>query len=273
MIGSGSVLVVTVALYLGGAVLFGANLLLRHPSLRRVGRVVTILAALTHMAAIGLRCAELQRAPFVTPAESLSLLAWITVLAYMAADLRGRLTAIGPFALGLAFLLVVLAALLPSATTLPGENASLLASNVISLHILATVGAIGVFALAFCCAALYLTAHHILKTKHGLVRMKPLPPLTVVESSAFTLIAVGFPLLTLGILAGLLRAWREGLPASWIWDPKALLSYAVWAVYAAYLIGRNLLNQPPIRTSYVLIVGLLLSLLLFLAPTTFHRFH
>lgn len=271
---SGSVvfLSLTVLTYLLGAVLLGANLFLRRPGLNISGRIIAVVSVLLHMGAIGMRCAELKRAPFVTPGESLSLLAWIIALTYIGIDLKGRLTAAGPFALGLSFLLVLLAATLPTQVTLNGGNATLLASNAVSLHIVATVGAIAVFALAFCCAALYLTAHRILKSKNGLLWMKRLPPLTTVESMGFTLAAVGFPMLTLGILAGFVRAWSGGLPPNWAYDPKALLSYMVWIIYGVYLLTRLAMNWPPLRTSYILIAGLFLSLLLFLVPTTAHRF-
>jgi ABC-type uncharacterized transport system permease subunit len=272
MSGSVTLLGLTVVIYLVGAVLLGANLFLRRPTINTAGRLFAILGVLLHMGAIGMRCAELKRAPFVTPGESLSLLAWIVALVYIGVDIRGRLAAAGPFALGLSFLLVLLAAVLPASAPIAGQNAALLASNAISLHIIATVGAIALFALAFCCAALYLTAHHILKSKNGLAWMKRLPPLTTVESSAFTLAAIGFPLLTLGILAGFIRAASGGLTANWMTDPKAILSYVVWAVYGAYLLTRLTLNWPPLRTSYILIAGLFLSVLLFLAPTSVHRF-
>jgi ABC-type uncharacterized transport system permease subunit len=256
-----------------GAVLLGANLLLRRPGLLLAGRGAAAAGALLHMTAIGLRCAELHRAPFTTPAESLSLLAWLVALIYLGTEVLWRLSAAGPFALGLSFLLVLIGAGIgggPAGT--PGTNPGLLEERAVSLHITATIGAIGAFALAFCCAALYLIAHHILKSKHGLTWMKRLPPLRTVETAAFTLAAVGFPLLTLGILSGLARALEGGLSPGWSTDPKTLLAYGVWVVYGAYLVTRQVLNWPPVRTMYVLLVGFALSLLLFLIPTTTHRF-
>ena len=149
----------------------------------------------------------------------------------------------------------------------------LLRSRAISLHITATLAAIGVFALAFCCAALYLVTHHILKQKHGLVWLKRLPPLMTVENAAFSLVAFGFPLLTLGILAGFARFFAgEPLPAGWWSDPHSLLAFVVWGVYGLYLLVRLVANWPPVRTAYVLLVGLALCLLLFLAPSATHRF-
>jgi ABC-type uncharacterized transport system permease subunit len=267
----------TLACYLLGAALLGANLLLgpqgpRRAGLLAAGRGFAVLGSLLHCVAIGFRCAELQRAPFVTPAETLSLLAWIVALVYLGLDAFWKLWAAGPFALGLSFLMVVFGAGWRPARGGPLRDAELLGESAISLHITATVGAIAAFALAFCCAALYLIAHRILKTKHGLPWMKRLPPLKTVESVAFVLVALGFPLLTLGILSGVLRAANGGLPAGWSTDPKSLLAYAVWLIYGAYLVARLGLNWPATRTSGVLLVGLALCLLLFLVPSAAHRF-
>lgn len=272
MTGSAAALGVTLALYLAGASLLGANLFLRRGGLLTGGRGFALLAAVCHAVAIGLRCAEVHRAPITTPGESLSLLAWMIALVYLGAERLWRLSAAGPFALGLSFLLVLGGALAPG-ETVTAAHPALLSENAISLHIIAILAAIGAFALAFCCAALYLIENRILKSKHGLVWMKRLPPLLTVETAAFTLVAVGFPLLTLGILSGLVRAAQHGgLAPGWQTDPKALLAYVVWGVYGAYLAARVGANWPPARTAYILLVGLALCLLLFFVPTAAHRF-
>ena len=148
----------------------------------------------------------------------------------------------------------------------------ILSSNAVSLHIIAILAAFGAFALAFCCAVLYLIEHHILKSKHGLAWLKRLPPLLTVESAAFFLVALGFPLLTLGIMAGLLSAFAGGMQRGWQTDTHALLAYVVWTVYGLYLLARLRANWPPVRTAYVLLIGLGLCLLLFFVPSDTHRF-
>ena len=197
-------------------------------------------------------------------------------MVYLAVEFLWKLSAAGPFALGLSFLLVLGGAAWQGdggrAAASHHAEAALLSQRAISLHIIATVTAIAAFALAFCCAALYLIAHHILKSKHGLLWMKRLPPLLTVETAAFTLIAVGFPLLTLGILSGLVRAVGGALPDGWQTDPKTLLAYAVWIVYGVYLWARLGARWPATRTSYVLLIGLGLCLLLLLIPSHAHRF-
>lgn len=267
---SGVTLALTALCYLVAAVILGANLTLRKSGWLWAGRTIAALGAASHMVAIGLRCAELRQAPFTTPAESLSLLAWIVALAYLAVEICWRLSATGTFALGAAFLLVTLGGLLPVQGRV--SDAALLAESAVSLHILATVGAIAAFVLAFACAALYLAAHRILKSKHGLTWIKRLPPLATVEQAGFALVAVGFPLLTLGIASGWLRAMAGGLPNGWQWDSKTLLSYGVWLVYAVFLWARLRGGWTPTRTAYILLWGLAVCLLTLLVPSAAHRF-
>jgi ABC-type uncharacterized transport system permease subunit len=223
------------------------------------------------MAAIGLRCAALHRAPFVTPAESLSLLAWLLVLLYLGAQALWRLTAAGAFALGLAFLLVFLAGRLGDATP-EGVSAPLLAEQAVSLHVVATLAAFGAFALASCCGALFLLERYLLKTKRALGWLSHLPPLMTADRASLTLVAVGFPLLTLGTLSGLLRAAGGGLPQGWLLDPKSLVAYGVWAVHGVYLLARFRGNLAPARAAGLLLLGLSLCLLAFFVPTAAHRF-
>jgi ABC-type uncharacterized transport system permease subunit len=268
---SSSALAVTLALYLAGGVVLGANLLLQGSArLLAWGRSLAVAGAALHAAAIGLRCVELRHAPFATPGEALSALAWMVVLAYLVSEMRWRLSAAGPFALALAFLLVLGTGVAPAYRGAPPPE--LLATRAISLHITAILAAFGAFALAFCCAGLYLVEHHILKSKRHLAWMKRLPPLLTVEAAAFSLVAWGFPLLTLGILSGLVRAWGGGMPAGWYADLHSLLAFTVWTVYAVYLLGRLLANWHPLRGAYVLLIGLALCLLLFFVPSAAHRF-
>lgn len=275
MTGSAATLTVTLALYLVGAALLGANLFVRRPGFLAAGRGAAILAVVLHAVAIGLRCIEMHRAPFTNPAESLSLLSWIVALVYLGTELLWKLSASGPFALSLSFLLVLLGAALGGDTTRFGAasgSAHLLSQRAITLHILAIITAMATFALSFCCAALYLIENHILKSKHGLLWMKRLPPLMTVELAAFTLVAIGFPLLTIGILSGLVRAVSGDMVAGWQMDAKVLLAYAVWAVYGVYLWGRVGAKWPPVRTAYVLLVGFVLCILLYIVPTAAHLF-
>lgn len=271
----------TLLCYLLGAAVLGAGHLLGRPAAEvmggfrrsawvRAGRILAGTGAVLHTAAIGLRCAELHRAPFATPAEALSLLAWLVALVYLASDLLWRLSASGGFALGFSFLLVLLASVRD--TSGPGAASPILAERAVSLHIVAILAAFAAFALAFCCAALYLVARRILKSKHGLAWMKRLPPLGTLERASLVLVAAGFPLLTLGILAGLVRASGGGMAPGWLSDPKTVLAFAVWVTYGLYLMVRLAAGWAANRAAWVLIAGIALCLLALVVPTAAHRF-
>lgn len=270
MTGSLLALLGTLTMYLLGGVALAAALLLRKPILTALGRGAAVAGAGLHLTTIGMRCAELHRAPFATPTEALQLLAWLIVLGFLLADAIWKLAAIGPFALGVAFVCGTFAGSISHQVTLaPG---GLLSEPIISLHLLAILGAFGAFALAFCCAALYLIQRRLLKSKHAILWVKRLPPLQTAERAAFTLTAFGFPMLTLGILAGLARAWSGGMQQGWLTDPRIVMTYAVWIVYALYLNIRLRPENSPARSAQVLLIGLPLCLLAFLVPTAAHRF-
>ncbi|RPJ31170.1 MAG: c-type cytochrome biogenesis protein CcsB, partial [Planctomycetaceae bacterium] len=65
-----------------------------------------------------------------------------------------------------------------------------------------------------------------------------LPP----EQATYELIAIGFPLLTLGLVLG---SWWGQLAWGnyWGWDPKELWSLASWLVYVGYFHWRYMFGK------------------------------
>jgi len=281
-VNAATTLAATAAVYIAGAVLLGAGHLLGRPAQETMGRwrrsswilagrFAAVFGVLFHSAAIGLRCVEIQRAPFATMGESLSLLAWLVAIAYLVADIFWRVSASGTFALGLSFLLVLAGGIQDSsAPTVPTHP--LLSERGVSLHIIAILGSFAAFAVAFAVAVLYLAERRILQSKNGLAWRKQLPPLGTLERASWILVALGFPMLTLGILSGVARAALGGLPAGWLVDPKTTLAFLLWWVYGLFLFGRARLGWPPRRCAWVLVAGLVLCLGVMGAPTASHRF-
>ncbi len=67
-----------------------------------------------------------------------------------------------------------------------------------------------------------------------------LPRLTLAEildNTSYRLIGLGFPLLTIGIIAGAVWA-NEAWGTYWSWDPKETWALITWLVFAAYLHAR-----------------------------------
>jgi HemX protein len=262
--------------YLIAGVGYGAHILLRQPTPVKVGRAAAWTAVLLHTLAIGVHCARTRQTPFTTPAETLSASAWAVALAYLVLELfaRPKPLALGALALPAAFLcLFTGAALHPSMPTAAASHIHLLDSRLVSLHVIAILFAFSLLVLAFGCAALYLTQHRMLKRKRVLSGLfGKLPPLTNLEHLGFTLVAFAFPLLTIGLLAGIIRAATGGLHPGWSDDPKILASGITWLVYGTYLALHGLAYWRGPRANYLLLGGLLAALITYFVPTTTHRF-
>ena len=270
-----SLLIAAAIGYLLASVAYGAHLFLRQMLLAAAGRYATLAAVGLHTIAIGVHCARTHQTPFTTPAESLSASAWAVALAYLALELlrKPRPTALGAIALPAAFLCLFAGAFLRPAAPNPAAPLPLLNSNLISLHILAILFAFGLLVLAFGCAALYLIQHGILKQKRvrgGL--FGKLPPLASLDDLAFALVAFAFPLLTVGLAAGLVVALTGGLPGGWGKDPMVLTSAVTWLVYGLYLALHTAAHWRGPRANYLLLGGQLVALITYFIPTSAHRF-
>ncbi len=59
----------------------------------------------------------------------------------------------------------------------------------------------------------------------------------ILDNTSYRLIGIGFPLLTIGIIAGAVWA-NEAWGTYWSWDPKETWALITWLVFAAYLHAR-----------------------------------
>ncbi len=122
----------------------------------------------------------------------------------------------------------------------------------------------GYFALmlSFGAAVAHLLTLWSLKRKRSLAFLKKLPPLEATEHLASRWVLIGLPLLTLGMMVGVIWAKWEGRPIGA--DPKVLASLITWAIFAAYLHARWVKRWEAAALHWLIIIGfavLLLTLL------------
>jgi ABC-type uncharacterized transport system permease subunit len=274
-------LILACAGYLVAAALYGSDLLktrIAHRSDRlAAGRVAGLIGLALHTTAIGVHCAATHHAPFTVPSESLSATGWAIVVVYLCLELmlwRNPPLAVGAIAYPAAFFCVFSGSAFRLAHPFGSRESRLLDSNLVSLHVIAIVFAFGLFVLAVCCALLYLLENRLLKRKQvGGTLFSRLPPLATIDQLAFSAVALAFPLLTIGLLAGIIRAVASGVPASvWTADARTIASVVTWAFYGAYLWAHASSGWRGLRANYLLIVGLVMALTTYLAPSALHRF-
>jgi cytochrome c-type biogenesis protein CcsB len=81
-----------------------------------------------------------------------------------------------------------------------------------------------------------------------------LPSLARLDVMQYRVIAVGLPLLSLGIITGAMWA-KEAWGAYWQWDPKETAALISWIVYAAYMHMHTRPDWKGTKTSWVSVVG------------------
>jgi len=78
-----------------------------------------------------------------------------------------------------------------------------------------------------------------------------LPSLARLDVMQYRIIAVGLPLLSLGIITGAMWA-KEAWGAYWQWDPKETAALVSWIVYAGYM---HLHTRPSLRGTFTAFIS------------------
>ena len=221
-------------LYLGAALLAWAGLALRSVRLERSSVGVLAAGALLHLAAL----AALHRAdpppPLTDPAAALSFMAWIAVVAFLALERRARLAGLTVLVAPMAFVGVFAAALhLPAAA--PATFAG--SGSWPHAHVLLASAGAALFGLSGLAGILFLAEHRRLKSRRPLDAKLPLPSLEALDGVNRVALALGFPLLTLGVATGML--WVESERGTvWTGTVHEIWSTLAWAVCALLVAAR-----------------------------------
>ena len=207
------------------------SLLLQRRWLVQLSTAVLILALLLHAGSFAARYAETGSPPLLGIYDTLSFLAWIIAAAYLALQLVTQTQFLGAFVSPLALLLLLLAS---PGTIARVSVAPILRGSLVVVHAALTVAGEGLFLLASLAGAIYLVQDSLLKRrKHGPFSSL-FPSLQDLDRCNHVCLLWGFPLLTLGTLAGAVWA-RVVWGSHWQWDPTQTWTLLVWLSYAALL--------------------------------------
>src|SRR6202044_3884491 len=120
----------------------------------------------------------------------------------------------------------------------------------LGLHIVALLAAYAALIFSLIANLLYLVQERRLKNKSKVDFLSWLPPLETMERIASGALLIGFPFMTLGLLAGSLIA-QESVGPVYFKDPKVLLSFAMWALYLVMLFVRRQVGLRGRRAVYL----------------------
>jgi cytochrome c-type biogenesis protein CcsB len=164
------------------------------------------------------------------------------------------------FVFPLVFILTLAANLIASPQA---PRQELLKSLWFYIHIPTTFLGYAAFFVAFSAGVMYLIQERELKRKRPQTFYYRLPSLEICDDLGYRSLSVGFPLLTVGIVAGALWANRA-LSQPWGWDPKIIWSLITWLIYAVLIHYRLSSGLRGRRAALMSIVGFVTVLLTFI---------
>ena len=228
-------------IYFFAMVLYISYLAFRSEMLGKVASLSLLGGVIVETIAIGMRWYEsyqmgIGRAPMTNLYESLVFFAWTIALIYLLLERKFNIRTVGAFVAPFPFLIMAYASLNPNdiQPLVPALKSNWLISHVVSCFI-----GYSAFAVSFGVSILYFF-------KIGAEQLPPnsggsfwdfLPSSSALDEIGYKTIAIGFPLLTIGIVTGAFWA-NVAWGTYWSWDPKETWSLIVWLIYAAYLHAR-----------------------------------
>lgn len=225
-----------VALYFSAAALFPTGMIGRRQPLMRLAALCTVGGFGLHTLRIALAFAAFRQATFSQGGLYFSLLAWVVLGLFLIIWWRKRLEFMALAAAPLALLLYLASMSIPqSVIKLPGTLSGLF----FTLHIGSMFVSISLLAMAFAAGALFVHIDGKIKAKEKLTGFrKDLPSLNTFDLANKWAVLWGFPLYSLGLLAGFVWGrfeWGRMITG----DPKEIVTLIIWGVYA-YLFHQRL---------------------------------
>jgi ABC-type uncharacterized transport system permease subunit len=215
-------------------VFYGVGLLYALVALTRASEILSKVAL--HAAYLGmvfhlvsLTEAVVQSGQLVSASihNSESLLAFLIMAVFMLAYLVYKTTSPGIVIFPLVFLLTFVAA--------TGQQRLVFTSLAVrrgwlAVHILMIFTGYAALFLSFGASVLYLLQERALKSKTATGMFSRLPSLQMIDDIGYKSLMLGFPFMTLGLIAGSVVAESAYGRVDFL-DPKILLSVLMWAVY------------------------------------------
>jgi ABC-type uncharacterized transport system permease subunit len=189
--------------------------------------------------------------------QATSLMALSAAVIFLLVSRFWRVDVIGAFVAP-----VSLAALLAARFVGMPDVAPPVKNAVLPLHVTAILLASALFSIASALAVTYLLQEKQLKQKRAIGLLQRLPPLDVLDRASHRFLLAGFPLLTLGIVTGLL--WIGKLGEGGGSTLRNTLAYASWFLFAAVLLGRSAGGWRGRRAAWGTILGFGCAVLVFL---------
>ncbi len=191
--------------------------------------------------------------------ESMVFFAWAIVFLYLLLEWRNAQKTIGTFVMPVAFLAMAYASIAPGMNAQIQPLIPALQSNWLTTHVVSCFLGYAGFTIAFGCGLIFFVKK-IGGDKTSATEeatggwTKHLPSFDNLDRLIYQSTALGFVLLTLGIMTGSIWA-HYAWGSYWSWDPKETWSLITWLIYAIMLHARFVRGWRGQRMALMTIIG------------------
>lgn len=229
----------TAGIYLAAGVVAGAGLALDRVRLTRISVWLLGVAALAHVLCFSVLHTLDPMPPLTEMPSAVSFMAWVGTVSFLVLLRRARLAGLVVLVAPMAFLGVFYASMRLSPVAAAAEAQG---GSVPHAHVMLASAGLAMLGLAGLAGALFLGEHRRLKRKLTLGGESSWPSLEALDGVNAVSLGVGFPLLTLGVITGVM--WNVAAhQVIWTNNPHANLSAVAWAIYAVLLPLRFVAQQ------------------------------
>jgi cytochrome c-type biogenesis protein CcsB len=271
-------LMIALLFYLAGA--FYSIIIFALKSERPGRELIALIGAgfILHTTAIGVDWWRLSHFPIVNPKEVSSFIAWAIVAYYLIMSSRYHTRALPAFILPLVFIFTFISLVLPDSSqflpvTLEGAiSANALTQVIFPVHVTVVIFSYAAFIVTFVCGVMYLIQERELKAKHFGAAYQRLPALNTCDEIGYRSLSIGFALLTLGVVTGIVwNNQRDG--RYWHNDPKEVMAIVTWFVYLFIMHYRLTAGWRGRRVALLSIIGFVVVMLTWLGARALGGYH
>ena len=229
------VLLLTMIFYWMSLILF------KNPILAEIGKIGSIVANILLFVILGSRWIVAGYFPLSNLYESLLFLTWTLLSIYLIVEYKTKSKLIGATLIPVALLINGFANLtLPPEMQKASPLVPALQSNWLMMHVSMMMLSYATLILGSLLSILFLVVQKFTtnntKIQKNLSQTK-IQLLENIDTWSYRTIGLGFPFLTIGIIAGAVWA-NEAWGSYWSWDPKETWALITWLIFAAYIHAR-----------------------------------
>jgi len=208
-----------------------SSLLVKRVKLAKIS--TWILAGAFGFLTINLLFALINSSLLINPGsrDFLSLCAWSVCVVYLALQFKTKTRVLGAFISPFILLFMIAASGETSDKSLLPQN---LQNWLTAVHLFCVIMGEALFIIASCAGMMFIMQNGLLKNKKLSMTSRLLPSLNDLDRINHICLLWGFPILSIGIIAGAIFAqlnWQHG----WLTDPKVVWTFAGWIIYGFLL--------------------------------------